>query len=224
LSNGGSGPLERGRPTDHAAGRARSSREATLNRILDAAEELFAARNPRDVTVREISAKAGVTHALVHQYVGTKDDLLNAVLQRVATDRTALVKKSATLDEALRVVVRQILANRLHSRSLVRSAMDGVEYVSLRDRIGTAQALLELADDTAALGLRPAPRPDAIDSRVVIAAISSLAFGWVALEDWNWPAFGLDPADKEEVYRQLDQIVSYLGDLVLEGADGRTAE
>ena len=122
---------------DTPAARPRMSREETTERILDAAEELFASRNPRDVTVREIAQKAGVTHALVHQYVGTKNDLLNAVIQRVSTDRVSMVRDSETLAHAVEVLAYDVMRSRVHSRALVRSAMDGVEYVSLKERIPT---------------------------------------------------------------------------------------
>lgn len=193
--------------------RRRASREETTARILDAAQELFSARNPCDVTVRQIAEKAGVTHALVHQYVGTKDELLSAVIQR--TNRAAIARESSNLDEALQVIVADILANRLHSKTMVRSAMDGVEYVSLNKRIETGQALIELARKDAASGVEPKPAPRGIDPRVVVAAMSSLALGWVATEDWNWHVFGIDPSEKDEVFRQLLLIVGYVGDLVL---------
>ena len=136
----------------------------------------------------------------------------------------AIVKKSPSLDEALQILLDQILTNRLHSKTLVRSAMDGVEYMSLKERIQTGQALVELAKRTAASGASPAPPPQGIAPRVLVAAISSLAFGWVAMEDWNWPVFGLDPAERDEIYRQLGQIVSYLADLVLVPAGDKAAE
>jgi AcrR family transcriptional regulator len=207
-----------------ASQKTRSSREETTLRILDAAEELFASRNPLSVTVRDVAEKAGVTHALVHQYIGTKDDLLNAVLQRVATDRTAIVKESTSLREAYAVLVHQILTNRVHSKALVRSAMDGVEYVSLRQRIKTGEALIELEKQTAVSGTSPAPPPRGIDPRVVLAAISSMAFGWSATEDWAWQVYGLDPADKEDVYRQLGDIAFYIADLVLQPTEDETAK
>lgn len=194
----------------------RASREQTTDRILDAATELFAARNPRDVTVREVAEKAGVSHALVHQYVGSKDDLLNAVIQRVATDRVAIVRESAQLKDALELLTQQILTNRLHTKTLVRSAMDGIEYLSLKDRIATGHALIDLAGATAASGNRPAEPPGDIDSRVLTAAVTALLLGWGALEDWLWPVFDLDPADKQDIYRQVGEIVAYLADLVLQ--------
>jgi len=207
-----------------AARTARGSREQTTERILDAAAELFANQNPAAVTVRQVAEKAGVTHALVHQYIGTKDDLLNAVLQRVATDRTAIVEASVRLQDIARELVLQIATNRIHSKALVRSAMDGVEYVSLKDRIMTGQALLRLAEATAASDATPSAAPRDIDARVIIAAISSMAFGWAATEDWAWQVYGLDPADKEDVYRQLGDLAVYIADLLVQPTEEKTAE
>lgn len=205
-----------------AAGhRPRASREETTARILDAAAELFSQKNPRDVTVREIAESAGVTHALVHQYVGTKEDLLNAVIQQVAVNRTGLVKRSKDLGDALHVLSKQVLENRVHSKALVRSAMDGVEYVSLKDRIATGEALVALAERTAASGARQGEAPKDIQINVLIASINSLLFGWVATEDWIWDVFDLDPEQKDDIYRQVEEIVGYLADLMLQPGESR---
>jgi len=202
--------------------RARASREETTTQILDAAEELFAARNPCDVTVRDVAEKAGVSHALVHQYVGTKMDLLNAVVQRVAVDRTALANESDTLNSALQVMAKQILTDRVHSKTLLRSAMDGVEYVALEDRIVTGQALIALAQRTAAAGTKPVAPTCDVSDQVALAAITSLLFGWVALETWLWPIFELDTVADRDIQRQLGEIVAYLTNLTLKQSDGLT--
>ncbi len=211
-------------PTAAPRKRPRASREKTTEEILDAAEKLFAERHPSDVTVRDIAEKAGVTHALVHQYIGTKEDLLNAVIQRVATNRVALVRRSNTLDEALQAIADQILTNRVHSKSLVRSAMDGVEYVSLNERIRTGHALIELTERMAASGAAPVPAPNDIGPQVLVAAISALLFGWAATEDWAWHIFDLDPDSKDEIYRQLGEIVAYLENLALKPAGPEAAK
>jgi AcrR family transcriptional regulator len=209
-------------PGNRTAETVRGSREQTTERILDAATELFANQNPSTVTVRQIAEKAGVTHALVHQYVGTKQDLLNSVIQRVAYDRTALVRRSAGFEDAVRVLMQQVLANRAYTKTVVRSALDNVEYVSLKDRIRTGQALVELAQAAAASEATPPAPPRGIDVRVVVAAMSSMAFGWSATEDWAWQVYGLDPADKEDVYQQLGEIAVYIADLVLRPTDDET--
>ena len=59
---------------------------ATRERLLDAAEELFAERGYHGVSIREIVRQAGVELALVHYYFGPKDALFRAVIDRRAVE------------------------------------------------------------------------------------------------------------------------------------------
>ena len=56
----------------------------TRERILDAAERLFAERGVAGVSLRAIIAEAGVNLAAVHYHFGSKDALVNAVVGRYA--------------------------------------------------------------------------------------------------------------------------------------------
>jgi AcrR family transcriptional regulator len=55
----------------------------TKQRILDAAERLFAAHGFAGTSLRAITKEAGVNLAAVHYHFGTKEDLLRAVLSRI---------------------------------------------------------------------------------------------------------------------------------------------
>ena len=93
----------------------------------------------------------------------------------------------------------------------MRSAIEGTEYVSLGaidDDVGDGRARAE----DGSIGRRPTPPPRDIDPRVLVSAISAMVLGWASVEDWVWPTAGLDPADKDEVYRQLMEIVGYMAD------------
>lgn len=59
-------------------------REATRERILDAAEELFGVRGFYGVTLREVAVQAGADTALLHYYFRGKGELFNSVLARRA--------------------------------------------------------------------------------------------------------------------------------------------
>jgi TetR/AcrR family transcriptional regulator, repressor for neighboring sulfatase len=197
--------------------RRRPGKSATASRILDSAQQLFAKRGPAAVSIRQVAEQAGVSHALVHKYFGSKDDLINAVVYRADAQRSAAAEGSPSLKDVYRELLPQVMSERDHSMMLVRSAMSGVEYVPLADRIKTTGALIELARRTAASDAAPAPPPLDIDPRVLIGAITSMILGWSAIEDWLWHITGLDPADKDEVYRQLFEIVDYMADLTLVG-------
>jgi AcrR family transcriptional regulator len=68
----------RGRPTKENGG------EVTRERILDAAEELFAHHGFDGVTIRQVTRKANVDVALAHYYFGTKRGLFDSVFLRRA--------------------------------------------------------------------------------------------------------------------------------------------
>jgi AcrR family transcriptional regulator len=193
----------------------RPGRSTNSERILDSAQELFAKHGPAAVTVRQVAEKAGVTHALVHKYFGSKDDLIKAVVDRVDVQRAATAMASASLRDVYQEVLPRVMAQRDHSMMLVRSAMEGTEYVSLAERIRTTSAMVALARKTAASGAQPSPPPSDIDPRVLVSAISAMILGWASVEDWVWPTAGIDPAEKDDVYRQLQEIVGYLADLIL---------
>jgi AcrR family transcriptional regulator len=55
----------------------------TKERILDAAERLFAAHGFAGTSLRAVTKEAGVNLAAVHYHFGTKEDLLRAVLSRI---------------------------------------------------------------------------------------------------------------------------------------------
>jgi len=199
------------------AAKKRPGRDANVTRILDSAQELFAKRGPRAVTVRQVAEHAGVSHALVHKYIGSKDDLIKAVLDRVDTGRTAKANDSMLLRDVYRTMLPQIMAQRDHSMMLVRSAMEGTEYVPLAERIRTTSAMVALAKRTATSGAHRLPPPRDIDPRVLVSAITAMILGWASVEDWVWPTAGLDPADKDEVHRQVMDIAAYVADLALMG-------
>ncbi len=56
----------------------------TRERILDAAEELFAEKGIVATSLRVLTKAAGVNLAAVHYYFGSKEALLDAVLERRA--------------------------------------------------------------------------------------------------------------------------------------------
>jgi AcrR family transcriptional regulator len=71
--------------------------QRNLERVLDAATELFAASGP-DVSVDEIAERAGVGHATVFRRFPTKDDLILAVVGR-HVDRLCELAREALAEE-----------------------------------------------------------------------------------------------------------------------------
>src|SRR5688500_13800412 len=63
--------------------RTELSGRATKERLLNAAERLFAARGFAGTSLREVTASAGVNVAAIHYHFGSKEELLRAVLSRI---------------------------------------------------------------------------------------------------------------------------------------------
>lgn len=76
--------------------RARKNRDAARSRagILDAAEEVFAARGFDAASLNDIAAVAGVSRATPSYFFGSKEGLYIAVLQRVFSDRQAAARSA----------------------------------------------------------------------------------------------------------------------------------
>ena len=223
---------ERGAQAEHGSGSAnaekaarprkkqvRFSREVTTERILDAAEELFSHRDPKSVTMREIAERAGVTHALVHQYLGTKDDVLTAVVVRAAPDRTRMIAQDPDVHTVFPRLFNDVVATRAHTRLMIRSALDGVEYASLDDRITTGRAMLSLSASAKASGVHRLPTPDAVDPRIALTAAVALVYGWVALDAWLVKLFDLEGEDPDFVRERLAEVFTYVTDLALTTGD-----
>ena len=76
----------------------RADARRNLERVLDAATEVFAASGP-DASVDEIARLAGVGHGTVFRRFPTKDDLMYAVLERHFAQMRALAEEALASDD-----------------------------------------------------------------------------------------------------------------------------
>ena len=139
----------------HGAGdkhdRRRGGREQTTAAILDAAEKLFSERGFTAVTVRDIAAEAGVSHALVHRYLGSKQEVYRVMLAR----REDVIRDAAPAEgdllEASSLMLREAVLNqRNYVRLITHSALHGLSYERTVGRFAATARLVELALQTAA--------------------------------------------------------------------------
>ncbi|WP_454255778.1 TetR family transcriptional regulator [Pseudomonas sp. Marseille-Q8238] len=92
----------------------------TVERILDAAEQLFAEKGFAETSLRLITSKAGVNLAAVNYHFGSKKALIQAVFSRFLgpfcvslereLDRRQTKPEKASLEELLEMLVEQALA------------------------------------------------------------------------------------------------------------------
>jgi AcrR family transcriptional regulator len=206
--------------------RRRRGREATTAAILDSAEELFYEHGYDGVTVRGIAKQVGVSHALVHQYVGSKEEIFRAVLARNDGLMVAGETGSLSLLESARLILRRGLEppGREYLRLLMKSALSGLPYDQTTGHFTEVDRLVELAEQRAAAA-SPVERAEKdLDPRLVGACVGSLFLGWVAGESWLRPAWGLQDMDDAEIADGLERVIlSILRDHV-PGADPGEAD
>lgn len=76
----------------------RADAQRNLERVLDAAAEVFAEEGP-DASVDEIARRAGVGHGTVFRRFPTKDDLVYAVVERHVAQMRALAEEALESDD-----------------------------------------------------------------------------------------------------------------------------
>jgi AcrR family transcriptional regulator len=183
-------------------------REATTAAILDAAEELFAARGFNAVTVRAIAERAGVSHALVHRYLGSKGEVFRAVLSRKQGIILAAAPDNPDLLATTSLIMREGLTNhRRYVRLLADSALHGLPYEQTPGRFAAVDRLVELAERAVASAPPSEGISEDLDPRFVIACVTALFLGWAATESWVLPAAGIRGMDEAEVLAGLERVM-----------------
>lgn len=192
---------------DGQQGRGRG-REATTAVILDAAEELFSARGFDAVTVRDIGERAGVSHALVHRYLGSKADIYRAVLRRGENGILQAAPGNPDILETAGRMLRDGLGeHRQYIRLVAQSALHGLSYDRTSGRFAATERVIELATSAAASASSAERAEKDIDPRLVVACVVALLLGWAATESWVLPATGIREMDEAEVLNGLERIM-----------------
>ena len=183
-------------------------REATTAAILDAAEELFSAHGFSAVTVRDIAERAGVSHALVHRYLGSKDDIYRAVLKR---GEHGILQAAPGIPDILETASRMLREGlgerRQYVRLIAHSALHGLSYDRTSGRFAATERLVELAESAAASASSAERAEKDIDPRLVVACVVALFLGWAATESWVLPAAGIHDMDESEAIDGLERVM-----------------
>jgi AcrR family transcriptional regulator len=186
-----------------------------------AATELFAERGPDGVSLREIAAHAGLNYGLIHQYVGSKDDLLRLVIARSTSTTAARFAQAAGVGEALELLQGPVGADRpAYPRLLAWSILQGRDPKELA---GPAPALPKLIAMLPRQGLADGVdgaqstdeggtdegSPDidlAADPRLRAAAIAALTLGWSLFGTYVSQAAGLDDVAPAEAHAAVQSL------------------
>ncbi len=161
-------------------------REAVVESVTAAATDLFAERGPAATSIRQIAARAGVNQGLVFRHIGTKDQVVGAVLNHLADQWDGdFSRELSRTDPRLR---RQLAV-------IARCILDGYPVGELQQRFPAMQALLREAATT---------RSDPQDAALATAHSVALGLGWQLFEPFLRGATGLTELKEGELSRDID--------------------
>jgi AcrR family transcriptional regulator len=166
----------------------RPARDRAVAQLVAAATELFAARGPDGVSLREIATRAGLNYGLIHQYVGSKDDLLRLVIAASTASTAAGFAQAAGVDEALELLQGPVGGDRPYPRLLAWAILQGRDPGELA---GPSPALPRLIEMLPRVEVRGELTDD---PRLRAAAVAALTLGWSL-----FGAFVLKAAELDDV-------------------------
>ncbi|SDO74574.1 transcriptional regulator, TetR family [Lutimaribacter pacificus] len=152
-------------------------KQATTEALLDAADELFAERGPNTVTVRDISLRANVNHGLVHRHFGSKEALLDQVLERHVKAFTGLLSNASEPAEIIPLLQRELCINRpSFVRLLAFLMLERREALQIARRPGGVATFAQV--------LRGPGIPEE-DTRKLAAILSAFLYGWQLFREFT---------------------------------------
>lgn len=182
-------------------GAPRGDSAVTRQVILAAARDLFATRGVHNVSVRQIAAAAGVNHALVHRYFGTKSDMVAEILQNEAAAMSSMGRLDAdtvTSLAALGEIFTYVLTEgRTSLLLMLRAEIDGLAP----ERLLGGSPMRPLALLAEWLDMRGAATEGA-DPRIVAMVLGAALMGFASVQPMLTAGVGLEGEDPDVVARQ----------------------
>lgn len=182
-------------------GSSRGDANVTRRAILAAARDLFARHGVDGVSVRQIAAAAGINHALVHRYFGTKDEMVTAImlaevraLSEMARPEADPPSSLAALGEAFRYLLSD---GRTSLILMMRAELDGMAPERLIE--GSPLRPLSLLADWLERGAAQAERPPVADPRLVAMVLGAAIMGLASVQPMLAAGAGLQDRDPDEV-------------------------
>jgi AcrR family transcriptional regulator len=174
-----------------------SSEEPSRERLLSAATRLFGEKGYGSVSVREICKSGGTTINMIHHYFGSKEGLLEAIIERfndgVFAVPTRLLKKSASSREdlisRLELLFETTLEAYIEHRAVMRVALR--EQRPLPAAVSFMLRFSEFIDEAKDKGY---VRGD-LDSALVSGAVLDRVLNQVQFAPWIKASSGKDVID-----------------------------
>jgi AcrR family transcriptional regulator len=163
-------------------------RDEVIAAVLTHAADLFAERGPAATSIRDIAVRSGVNHGLVFRYLGTKEQLVAAVLNHLADEMALLLESGASADMVEGKTER-------HWKVMARAILDGFPVGQLQQRFPNAAKLVKQAEDNCS---------DQLAGRLAAGNTMALELGWRLFEPFLRSATGTENVSAAELRHAID--------------------
>jgi AcrR family transcriptional regulator len=163
-------------------------RDEVVAAVLTHAADLFAERGPAATSIRDVAARSGVNHGLIFRHLGTKDQLVGAVLDHLAQQLSDLVASGAPTSEIEARSERQWTV-------IARAILDGFAVGELQHRFPGAAMVVDMAREHHA---------DEAAARIAAANALALQLGWRLFGPFLRSATGLGDLSDAQLRAAVD--------------------
>jgi len=172
------------------------ARATAVSALVAAATCLFADHGPDGVSLRAVASEAGVNYGLIHQYVGSKDDLLRLVCRSVSERAAAQVSSDVDLDSTVDRMFGTGPTD--YVRMLTWTLLQGRDPVELLGRSPALPAVTDRLD------------PSIDDAATRVAAMTAMALGWQVFGPFIAAGVGIDDKDRAKLDHDLRRLARAL--------------
>ncbi len=111
--------------------------------VIDAARSLFAEADPSTVTLRQIAERASVNYGLIHRHLGTKRDVVAAVVRRHSANFVPSTEARTDASALITEMASHYLREPAVARSLAWAALNGAEPAMLVEGLPDVRELVD---------------------------------------------------------------------------------
>lgn len=178
--------------------------EKTKTVIIEATRRLFAERDIASVSIRDIATAAGVSHGLVQQYFGTREEMIAGIIKREidtvmsAQPRPQDQETDADLEQIRTMLKVGMERFRDFALLITRAQLAGIEPEKMLDPNVPTPAMhlaTAIANQQAKYGTHNGPK---LDPKIVSIYVNAALFGFSAMAPWLMATVGQAPEDFEK--------------------------
>ncbi|MFZ5569787.1 MAG: TetR/AcrR family transcriptional regulator [Thermodesulfobacteriota bacterium] len=179
-------------------------REAVTRALIEAAAELFSKYGLEAVSVRDIAARAGVNHGLIHRHFGSKEVLRQKTQEYLAAGIRDEIGVPADFEDAMLRGFETLQKQPAFWRVLARTFLDGEEHGEVQSEFPFIRFLVELARE----GQSGKRINTSMDPRFLVASILAFGLGMLVFEKYILAGTGLDAEPPESIRQQMTAALS----------------